>query len=73
VVREATAPQQEFLYFVKKKFNKYKQRFLVYYAESSGNHSLTFRDNVSAPSSWIKKSEKKKENGGDRDVVPKRR
>ena len=32
---------------------------LGYYAVSSGNHLLTFRDNVSVPSSRVKKSKQK--------------
>jgi hypothetical protein len=45
---------------------------LGYYAASSGNPLPTFRDNVSVPSSRVKKSKKTLEGGTD-NVVPKRR
>jgi len=32
---------------------------LGYYAAYSGNSLLTFRDNLSVPSSWVKKSKKR--------------
>jgi hypothetical protein len=38
---------------------------LGYYAASIGNPVATFRDNVSVPSSSVKKSKKKKKDGTD--------
>jgi hypothetical protein len=46
---------------------------LRYYAASSGNPLPTFRDNVSVPSSRVKKSKKKRTSFLGLYVVPKRR
>jgi hypothetical protein len=54
-----TVSSPEFLMLINSM--KFENRALLgYYATSRANPLPTFRDNVSVPSSWVKKSKKKK-------------